>query len=222
MAAADVHPRQRRADAGIGLALGLRERLLEVADGLRGVVVRRIARAAVAESRLGLRHRGVERAEHPVRLDVGGCDLQRLLGGVIDSPTRFCRRYTPASSAVTSAAIGSSAIARLYAAIGAIEFVVFETAARADTGCTRHPLSRTRPAPAAPPRGARDGSVRLRRPLTRETRRAELPASWVELFHKNRGAVILFPPMAIDPELLDILACPQCKTAVTLVKNGTA
>jgi len=43
-----------------------------------------------------------------------------------------------------------------------------------------------------------------------------------ELFHKTRGAVILFAPMAIDPELLEILACPQCKTAVVLVKNGTA
>jgi uncharacterized protein YbaR (Trm112 family) len=28
--------------------------------------------------------------------------------------------------------------------------------------------------------------------------------------------------MPIDPELLDILACPNCKTPVTLVKNGTA
>ena len=28
--------------------------------------------------------------------------------------------------------------------------------------------------------------------------------------------------MAIDPELLAILACPLCKTPVTLVKNGTA
>jgi hypothetical protein len=28
--------------------------------------------------------------------------------------------------------------------------------------------------------------------------------------------------MAVDPELLEILACPNCKTAVTLVKNGTA
>jgi uncharacterized protein YbaR (Trm112 family) len=28
--------------------------------------------------------------------------------------------------------------------------------------------------------------------------------------------------MAVDPELLAILACPQCKTPVTLVKNGTA
>ena len=43
-----------------------------------------------------------------------------------------------------------------------------------------------------------------------------------ELFHKTAGAVILFPPMAIDPELLEILACPRCKTAVALVKNGTA
>jgi len=28
--------------------------------------------------------------------------------------------------------------------------------------------------------------------------------------------------MALDPELLEILACPNCKTQVTLVKNGTA
>ena len=28
--------------------------------------------------------------------------------------------------------------------------------------------------------------------------------------------------VAIDPELLEILACPNCKTAVKLVKNGTA
>jgi uncharacterized protein YbaR (Trm112 family) len=28
--------------------------------------------------------------------------------------------------------------------------------------------------------------------------------------------------MAIDPELLEILACPNCKTKVELVKNGTA
>jgi hypothetical protein len=26
--------------------------------------------------------------------------------------------------------------------------------------------------------------------------------------------------MAVDKELLDILACPVCKTKVTLVKNG--
>jgi uncharacterized protein YbaR (Trm112 family) len=28
--------------------------------------------------------------------------------------------------------------------------------------------------------------------------------------------------MAIQPELLEILACPNCKTPVTLVHNGTA
>ena len=28
--------------------------------------------------------------------------------------------------------------------------------------------------------------------------------------------------MAVDPELLEILACPNCKTAVTVVKDGTA
>ena len=28
--------------------------------------------------------------------------------------------------------------------------------------------------------------------------------------------------MALDPELLQILACPSCKTPVSLVKNGTA
>ncbi len=28
--------------------------------------------------------------------------------------------------------------------------------------------------------------------------------------------------MAVDPELLSILVCPECKTPVTLVKNDTA
>ena len=28
--------------------------------------------------------------------------------------------------------------------------------------------------------------------------------------------------MPVDPELLEILACPNCKTKVALVKNGTA
>lgn len=28
--------------------------------------------------------------------------------------------------------------------------------------------------------------------------------------------------MPVDQELLDILACPNCKTPVTLVKDGTA
>jgi uncharacterized protein YbaR (Trm112 family) len=28
--------------------------------------------------------------------------------------------------------------------------------------------------------------------------------------------------MAVDPALLEILVCPACKTAIRLVKNGTA
>ena len=43
----------------------------------------------------------------------------------------------------------------------------------------------------------------------------------MELFHK-KGPVSYSPSMAIDRELLEILACPNCKTPVILVKNGTA
>ncbi len=43
----------------------------------------------------------------------------------------------------------------------------------------------------------------------------------MELFHKI-GEVSYSPRMSVDPELLEILACPNCKTPVTLVKNGTA
>jgi len=43
----------------------------------------------------------------------------------------------------------------------------------------------------------------------------------VELFHK-RAKVSYIDAMAVDSELLEILACPNCKTPVTLVKNGTA
>ena len=42
-----------------------------------------------------------------------------------------------------------------------------------------------------------------------------------ELFHKS-GKVSYIRGMPVDPELLEILACPNCKTPVTLVKNGTA
>jgi len=41
------------------------------------------------------------------------------------------------------------------------------------------------------------------------------------LFHKS-VKVSYIPFMPVDPELLEILACPNCKTPVTLVKNGTA
>lgn len=41
------------------------------------------------------------------------------------------------------------------------------------------------------------------------------------MFHKS-VKVSYIPVMAVDPELLEILACPNCKTPVTLVKNGTA
>ena len=38
----------------------------------------------------------------------------------------------------------------------------------------------------------------------------------------QHSAFIIEEVMAIDPELLEILACPNCKTKVELVKNGTA
>ena len=41
------------------------------------------------------------------------------------------------------------------------------------------------------------------------------------MFHK-REEVSYSPRMPVDPELLEILACPNCKTPVTPVKNGTA
>ncbi len=43
----------------------------------------------------------------------------------------------------------------------------------------------------------------------------------MELFHKY-GRLSYSARMPVDPELLEILACPNCKTPVTLVKNGTA
>ena len=42
-----------------------------------------------------------------------------------------------------------------------------------------------------------------------------------ELFHKT-AKLSYSSAMPVDPELLEILACPHCKTPVTLVKNGTA
>ena len=42
------------------------------------------------------------------------------------------------------------------------------------------------------------------------------------MFHKRREGVIYSTAWPVDPELLEILACPNCKTPVTLVKNGAA
>jgi uncharacterized protein YbaR (Trm112 family) len=42
-----------------------------------------------------------------------------------------------------------------------------------------------------------------------------------ELFHKRRK-VSYSSSVAVDPDLLEILACPNCKTPVTPVKNGAA
>ena len=60
-----------------------------------------------------------------------------------------------------------------------------------------------------------------RSPATPGRRGSGQTTSWWELFHK-REKVSYIPIMAVDPELLEILACPNCKTAVTLVKNGSA
>ena len=38
----------------------------------------------------------------------------------------------------------------------------------------------------------------------------------------DRGSRRYSFAMPVDAELLEILACPNCKTPVTLVKNGTA
>jgi uncharacterized protein YbaR (Trm112 family) len=44
----------------------------------------------------------------------------------------------------------------------------------------------------------------------------------VSSFSLHHSSFSIEERMAIDPELLDILACPNCKTKVELVKNGTA
>src|SRR5260221_315343 len=36
------------------------------------------------------------------------------------------------------------------------------------------------------------------------------------------GRCHIVPAMPVDPDLLEILACPNCKTPVTLIKNGAA
>ena len=58
-------------------------------------------------------------------------------------------------------------------------------------------------------------------PRSLEPRPGLRPSYSFELFHKS-GKVSYIPEMAVDPELLEILACPNCKTPVTLVKNGAA
>lgn len=57
--------------------------------------------------------------------------------------------------------------------------------------------------------------------------RIEYSTSNIGIGHSESGQHSIFSiddgaHMAIDPELLEILACPNCKTKVELVKNGTA
>jgi len=68
-------------------------------------------------------------------------------------------------------------------------------------------------APALPGFGGQDRAT--------EDEKDEPKSHMVELFHKSQK-VSYIPRMAVDQELLDILACPSCKTPVALVKNGTA
>jgi hypothetical protein len=70
----------------------------------------------------------------------------------------------------------------------------------------------------ATPRALREGCRRHREAEYRHER-SELHSG--ELFHKNRK-VSYIPCMSVHPELLEILACPNCKTPVQLVKNGAA
>jgi uncharacterized protein YbaR (Trm112 family) len=40
--------------------------------------------------------------------------------------------------------------------------------------------------------------------------------------HHDNTRILIGASMPVDPELLEILACPNCKTKVDLVRNGTA
>src|SRR5262249_52994704 len=121
-----------------------------------------------------------------------------------------CRRYTAASAPGMSAAVGSRSIARLYAATApasssfssrrcARRNCVYASARRSGFDCAR----------------AAEG--------TDATTATSSTAAFIQskLFHKN-PEVSYSRCMPVDPELLEILACPNCKTPVTLVKNGAA
>ena len=85
-------------------------------------------------------------------------------------------------------------------------------------------LTETRPPPWPAARGAEVHAALVPLQQTMRTRRGwrrSQRSSYRELFHK-RLRVSYIPVMAVDPELLEILACPNCKTPVHLVKNGTA
>ena len=43
----------------------------------------------------------------------------------------------------------------------------------------------------------------------------------VELFHKS-NQLSYIPGMPVDPQLLEILVCPGCKTPVRPINDGTA
>jgi len=56
-----------------------------------------------------------------------------------------------------------------------------------------------------------------------ETSFGDATTASVLTFSRTRFSKVSYiPSMPVHPELLEILACPNCKTPVTLVKNGSA
>src|SRR5439155_6785942 len=160
------------------------------------------------------------RTRLPSRL--AGSTLSACSAAVIASWILFCCRYNPASSAGISADVGSSSIARLYAAIAPdsssfsanrwpIRNCAYASAVLSDARLACEDVDDVR---------CRRGSAFAAAAETRKTHRMT-DHFILELFHKWEK-VSYIPDMPVDPELLEILACPNCKTPVTPGKNGTA
>ena len=126
-----------------------------------------------------------------------------------------------------SAAVGSSSIARLYAAMAAASSSSFSSRWWPSRNCAYASATLSGEAVVGAgrwPRGrALRAGARVRRSEIDTLTAATRTATFIhfELFHKS-GKVSYIRSMAVDPELLEILACPNCKTPVTLVKNGAA
>ena len=189
-------------------------------DGLASDV--RLSRLRATRRRRTLARASVDRAEHAVRIAIG---WRRSSAPARPPPWRPSVRFSPRYRSARAA--GNSADVRIerhrpLVARRSRRPVALRPRDAAPAGTAR----RLRPADRGRPRGG------AARPVARvcaasasvgraEQRDEDRRVFMAELFHKRRE-VSYSPRMAVDPELLEILACPNCKTPVTLVKNGTA
>ena len=210
---------ERSARVRIGFADRVRDRLFEMLNGVRDVGVGAALLLLLTCTAVDLR--GGDETEHAVRFRIGRRDFQRLLRrvhGFVDlvvpqvQPGQFRGDVRRQRIELHRLLVGGDRAGHV---VVLLEMMADEELLVRLSNLRRRRGRQLRRA------GARGLSRRHRGHGEAHDGHENGKLHTPELFHKS-VKVSYIPVMAVDPELLEILACPHCKTPVTLVKNGTA